>query len=114
VDFSDFSHNYLRPQENGNRTDVRWMKLTDGNGQGLAFEAAGRKLINVSCHPYTREDLEKSTHIHNLPLREKATVHIDWGQRGVGGDKPGQLRLMDKYKMPPRKKYAYSYLVREL
>ena len=53
-------HGYVRPQENGNRSDVRWAALTDADGMGLL--AIGAPLLNVSAWPYTMADLEDTTH----------------------------------------------------
>jgi beta-galactosidase len=47
---------YLRPQENGNKTDVRWLAITDSNGNGLFFE--GLPLLEVSAHHNLLEDFE--------------------------------------------------------
>ena len=108
----DFGHDYVRPQENGNRTDVRWLRLSDSKGAGLSFEAVGEHLLEVSCHPYGREALCRAGHIHELKKDGHTHVNIDWGQRGVGGDTPGALNLLDKYKMAPGKTYSYSFLIR--
>ena len=48
---------YSEPQENGNKTDVRWVSLTDSDGKGL--EAVGMPLLSVSAHRYTTEDMER-------------------------------------------------------
>jgi beta-galactosidase len=109
----DFGHSYLRPQENGNHCDIRWIKFTDSRGEGINIEGVGKRLFEASCRPQSREELEKSTHIHNLPSHDYVHFNIDWGQQGVGGDVPGQLRLMDKYKLLPRKTYAYSFVIKE-
>ncbi|MCF6359053.1 MAG: beta-galactosidase small subunit, partial [Draconibacterium sp.] len=47
---------YLRPQENGNKTDVRWMTITDNSGNGLLF--TGMPLLEVSAHHNIMEDFE--------------------------------------------------------
>ncbi len=111
---SDLSHNYLRPQENGNKTEVRYVQACDAKGDGLKFYALEDTLLNTSAHPYTLSDLEKATHVHNLPHRNTVTLNIDCTQRGVGGDSPGLLMLMDKYKIPANKTYKYSFLIRHL
>ncbi len=77
-------HVYVRPQENGNKTDVRWMTLTNERGAGLL--AVGMPLLSVSAWPFSMEDLEKATHINELPRRDFITVNLDYKQQGVGGD----------------------------
>ena len=43
---------YMRPQENGNKTDVRWVELT--NAQGVGILATGRPPLNVTARHYTK------------------------------------------------------------
>ena len=63
----DLVHDYVRPQENANRTDVRWLALTDASGAGLL--ASGLPLLSASAWPYTMQELESATHTNELPHR---------------------------------------------
>ena len=84
LDIEDFIHSYVRPQENANRSDVRWVKFLDDSGHGVEIQSGGDHLLNFSAWPYTMDDLEKATHIHELPRRENITLNIDYDQKGVG------------------------------
>ena len=53
---ADLYFPYVRPQENGNRTDVRWAAVTDSSGNGLLFK--GMPLIEVTAHHNIMEDFE--------------------------------------------------------
>jgi len=53
---------YIRPQEFGNKTDVRWVALTDADGRGLL--AVGMPHLEVSAHHYRSADLEAAAHTH--------------------------------------------------
>lgn len=75
---------YIHPQENGNRSDVRWVDLLDQADKGIRIEADTDLLLNFSLWPYTQEDLRLAGHIHELPEREFNTINIDLAQRGVG------------------------------
>jgi len=101
-------HDYVRPQENANRTDVRWVALTDKEGLGLL--AVGMPLLSVSAWPYTMEDLESAKHIHELPRRDTVTVNLDYKQMGVGGDDgwTEKARPHPEYRLPV-KAYTYSF-----
>jgi len=101
-------HDYVRPQENANRTDVRWVALTDKEGLGLL--AVGMPLLSVSAWPYTMEDLESAKHIHELPRRDTVTVNLDYKQMGVGGDDgwSEKARPHPEYRLPV-KTYTYSF-----
>jgi len=58
----DLIHPYIRPQENGNRTDVRWATITNKDGFGLLISDVGGTHLNISAWPYTMEDLENAKH----------------------------------------------------
>jgi len=90
---------YIKPQENGNKTDVRWASVTDGMGFGLLI--AGMPLCNVSVHHYRTEDLEKVKHHHELVRRDETVVHIDHLQSGIGNHSCGYAPTLDKYLVQP-------------
>ncbi|MFC1606467.1 glycoside hydrolase family 2 TIM barrel-domain containing protein [Candidatus Latescibacterota bacterium] len=100
---------YVRPQENGNKTDVRWISLSNGNGKGLLV--VGIPLLSVSAHHYTTSDLESAGHPFDLNRRDNITLNIDYRQTGVGGDDSWGARPHPKYRLEP-KVYSYSYRLR--
>lgn len=102
-------HEYVRPQENGNRTDIRWFALANTRGTGLI--AIARDLLSCSAWPYTMEALEKARHIHELPRNNAITVNIDYKQMGVGGDTSWGARTHPQYTLPA-KHYTYSFTLR--
>jgi len=102
----DLIHVYVRPQENGNRTDVRWVTLTDRGGTGLL--AVGMPLLSVSAWPFSRQDLEQAKHTNELPRRDFITVNLDYKQMGVGGDDSWGARTHPEY-MLPAKPYTYRF-----
>ncbi|HID39380.1 MAG TPA: DUF4981 domain-containing protein, partial [Calditrichaeota bacterium] len=106
-----FWTNYVRPQENGNRTEVRWAAFTNTNGQGLLF--VGQPLLEFSAWPFTLDDLEMAEHINELPKRPFITVNIDYKQMGVGGSNTWSriARAIPKYRLPGDKFYSYSFAV---
>jgi beta-galactosidase len=106
---AELVHDYVRPQENANRTDVRWLALTDASGSGLL--ASGLPLLSVSAWPYTMEDLEKATHVHELVRRDTITLNLDLRQMGVGGDDGWGARPHAEYTLDARP-YAYRFRLR--
>ncbi|RME96433.1 MAG: DUF4981 domain-containing protein [Verrucomicrobia bacterium] len=107
LDIEEFIHEYVRPQENANRTDVRWIAFTDVRGDGL-MAVAGDRLLYASAWPYTQEDLEQAKHIHELPRRNTITVNLDHLQRGLGSINSWGAKPLDKYRLWP-KPYAYDF-----
>ena len=75
-------HYYVVPQSTGNRTDVRWMQLTDEQGKGCWIEA--NSLFQFSTVPFSDVILEKARHINELKRDGKITIHLDAEQAGVG------------------------------
>lgn len=74
---------YVMPQENGNKTDVRWAALTDANGVGLM--AVGAPYLEVSAHHYTTENLTQAQHTNELEWQPEVTLNLDYRQMGLGG-----------------------------
>lgn len=105
-------HRYMRPQENANRTDVRYLTITDRNGFGFKFTSYFDNFINFSAHHYTIEQLEKATHVHTIPYNNDITaLNIDHMQCGVGGDMPGQAFVREPYIMKKGVKQSYSFVM---
>jgi len=105
-------HNYIRPQENSNRTDVRWAALTDKDGIGLFVSDIGGTHLSISAWPYSLEDLELANHTYDLHKREFITFNIDYKQQGVGGDVPAMAMLHKKYKLKRNEEYSYTFRIK--
>lgn len=83
----DMMTDYTRPQSNGNREEVRWAALTDGN-RGALFIAPG--LMSVTASPYTEMQLFSADHPYKLPNSTSTVLHLDLGVTGLGGASCGQ------------------------
>lgn len=95
----DFNHEYLSPQENGNHTEARYLKL--GNSENGLIVLAEENPFEFSVLPYSMEKLENADHAHKLVKDDHYTVTIDGKQRGVGGDIPALACLKPQYKIKP-------------
>ena len=102
------SYSYLYPQENGNKTDVRWVSFVNKDGKGIKI--SGLPTIDISAWPYSMSDLENATHAYQLPNRSFYSVQVDYKQRGVGGNNSWGLKPLDKYRLLD-KRYEYSFLI---
>ncbi|MEH7073135.1 beta-galactosidase subunit alpha [Neobacillus drentensis] len=87
--------NYVKPQENGNRSDCDWISLTDLDENGLIFITD--ETFNFSASHYEVGDLEKAKHTINLKPRDYVVLHIDYKQNGLGSNSCGQDQL-EKYR----------------
>jgi len=111
----DMMTQYVYPQENGNRTDVRWLSLTDDSGRGL--KVYGAQPLSVSAWNTTQEALYKADHIGEAAVLEDSFVlNLDLVQTGVGGTDSWSQRARpyDRYRLLD-KEYSYGFwLVPEL
>jgi len=103
--------NYVRPQETGNKTDVRWISLTDETGYGL--RVSGDQPLSVSALNYRPEDLDpgltkKQMHPCDIVPRHEIALSVDLFQRGVGGLNSWGAQPMDEYRYEV-KPYHYSF-----
>jgi len=96
---------YVVPQENGNKTDVRWVALADEGGIGLL--AAGMPdghgespSLEVSAHHFTTEDLTQAMHTYELGRREEIILNLDYRQSGLGNGSCGPGVLL-QYLLQP-------------
>jgi beta-galactosidase len=114
---------YSRPQENGNKTDVRWMSVSNKEGMGLQF--IGLPLLSVSAHHQIMEDFESPDrtdgrvkegqvmirrHTTDVVPRELTSINIDYKQMGVGGDNSWGAKTHDQYRLR-EKSYNYSFRI---
>ena len=102
-DAEHLSHDYLSPQENGNRMDVRWATIADCVRVRYVSHP-----FQLSVHPYTLQMLDEATHLHQLGRLPYVTLNIDGGQRGVGGDFPAMPCLKKPYKLHKLRTYLLT------
>ncbi len=107
---AELEHRYMRPQENGHRTDVRSLQVTDNSGFGIVIDSMDIPFgFNLSY--YTPEKLDKATHLYELEKDNCITLSIDGAERGVGGDMPGCAWLHDPYKLKSGKKHSFEFRI---
>ncbi len=109
-----FTASYIRPQENGYKTDVRWLSLTNKSGRGVYFE--GVQPVCFSALNYSTESMDpgmtkKQQHPSDLRPDKNVYLNIDLLQRGVGGDDSWGALPHDQYRLRA-KNYSYSYIIR--
>jgi beta-galactosidase len=116
---------YIRPSENGYKTDTRWLTLTDDNGFGVLV--TGNPLICFAALNYVHDDFESpgklsqyrpdaksaNTHTNDIKPRDLVNLNIDLGQMGVGGDDSWGARIHPQYRLLDMK-YEYSFRIRPI
>lgn len=101
-------HFYMRPQENGNRTDVRCLTVLNDSGNG--FSVKSETPFEFSAHTYSFNKLEKAEHINELSDDSNISLTLDSRVRGVGGDLPGCALLHNRYKLKPGN-YIFKFII---
>lgn len=119
----DQIHHYSRPQENANKTDVRWLALKNAQNTGLII--VGDQQLSASAWPYKQSDIDfidgkdgsesasglvpvTTKHGAEVPMRNLVTVNIDHKQMGVGGDTSWGRLVHPEYTIPA-KSYQYGF-----
>lgn len=104
---------YFRPQETGNKTDVRWLTLKNASGKAIKIE--GAQPLSVSATNNRVEDLDpgmtkKQQHPSDILPRKETVLNVDLFQRGVAGLDSWRSSPLDQYRFKG-KEYSYSYTI---
>ncbi|HCO66349.1 MAG TPA: beta-galactosidase [Dysgonomonas sp.] len=107
---------YFRPQETGNKTDVRWLTLTDSADKGIRVD--GAQPLSVSATNYKPEDLDPGTtkkqqHASDLLPRNQTVLCVDLFQKGLAGLDSWWSQPLDQYRFFG-KEYRYSYTIKPI
>ena len=102
---------YIRPQETGNKLEVRWVTLTKEDGSGIKF--LSEKPFSVSALNYSEDDLHSGDekgqhHAGEIDPRKQVFVNIDGFQQGLGSINSWGTLPLPQYRLP-YKDYSYSY-----
>ncbi|WP_314586960.1 glycoside hydrolase family 2 TIM barrel-domain containing protein [Paenibacillus terrigena] len=103
---------YIEPSETGNKTDVRFVALTNPEGAGIM--AIGAPTIEANALHYTPDDLDGPLHPYQVKHRDDITLRVNYKQMGVGGDDSWGAKPHPAYLLLPNKEYSYSYTLRPI
>ncbi len=107
---------YARPQENGYKTDVRWLSLTNQDGRGLMVK--GLQPLSTSALHFETKDFDpglskKQQHASDLHPKKDVFLHIDLAQCGVGGDNSWGAWTHEQYRLE-ESSYQYSFVLQAI
>jgi len=113
---------YIRPQDNGYKTDVRWVAVSDNEDNGLLFVTGNSNLLSFSALHMENEDFDttvglnyensnKSKHTTDIKEKDLVQLNIDLGQRGVAGDDSWYSKPQEKYQFKGNKTHHYSFYI---
>lgn len=96
---------YIKPQENGNKSELRWGAVMNSQGEGLMF--TGMPQFDMSAHHYSTRDLSTVTHVHQLKRQDRIIVKLDEAQSGLGNHSCGYSPTLEQYLVPAKsRKFA--------
>ena len=111
---SELYYPYIRPQENGYRTDIRWVSFTDSTGKGIKI--TGTNPLSFSAHHQYNSDFDagktkSQTHTTDIIQRDFVNINMDNEQMGIGGDTSWWTRPLEQYQIKAKNQsYSYSIL----
>lgn len=130
---------YVRPQENGHRTDTRWIELRNADGRGLRFATDSLMEFNAlrnsiedfdseeaTAHPYqwnnfsaeaiahhneatAKNNMRRQHHIDDIQPRDFVELCLDWRMQGVGGYDSWGSRPEKWFQIAPNQEYRWSF-----
>ena len=103
---------YSRPQENGNKVDVRWIALTDDAGNGLLV-AAESVPLSVGAKHYSIETMEACEYSFQMERSGDIFLNVDHKQLGVAGNNSWGATALEAYQLR-EKRATYSYRIRPI
>jgi beta-galactosidase len=110
-------HPYVRPQETGNKTGVRWMTLTNSSGTGWFI--AGNPTTDASAWAFDPDAIAyvpsaiKQKHGADVKKSDLITVNVDYGQRGLGGDNSWGALPHKEYRIFP-KEISWTFFLKPI
>jgi beta-galactosidase len=129
---------YIRPQENGYRTDVRWAALSEADGKGLLIVAdhttkglgfsalhmpnedfdtcaglgyAGEDKVDLAYRMNGIPEVNASKHTTDIKAQDLVQLNIDLTQRGLGGDDSWYARPQLEYQLKGQTTHAYGFFL---
>lgn len=100
---------YLKPQECGNKTEVRWAEITDNEGRGIKI--SGEPIFDLNVLPYTPFELEENDHPYKLPVSNASVVRVNYRQMGVGGDDSWGAKTHPEFTLFANRIYSFSFIL---
>jgi Beta-galactosidase/beta-glucuronidase len=107
---SEYETEYIHPQDNGNRCDVRWFEIGSGAAaKGIRIEAL--QPLCIRAWDYGEEDLEGALHPVDVPRGRFVNLNIDLSVHGVGGADTWGKRTLPQYTIDGMKPHQYGFIL---
>ena len=108
MSLSEYETEYIHPQDNSCRTDVRWFRI--GSDRQMLY-IKGLQPLCIRAWDYGEEDLEKAKHPHEIKRGQFVNLNIDMNVHGVGGVDTWGARTLPQYTIDGNKPYWYAFIL---
>ena len=105
---TEFETEYVHPQDNGCRTDVRWFCISNGE---KTLRIDGLQPLCIRAWDYGEENLEGVRHPHEINRGRFVNLNIDLNIHGVGGIDTWGRRTLPQYTIDGNKHYRYAFIL---
>ena len=105
---NEFAEWYEVPQDNGNRTDVRWFTIGDDSAR---IRVSSGTPFNFRAWPYEESSLEQCTHRYQMQDSDRITVNVDGAIHGVGGNDAWGARTEPQYTIDGNQPRSFSIVL---
>jgi len=106
---SEYETEYVHPQDNGNRCDIRWFELTSTASPTIRID--GLQPLCIRAWDYGEEDLEGVGHPNEINRGRFVNLNIDLNVHGVGGADTWGKRTLPEYTIPANQPYHYGFIL---
>jgi beta-galactosidase len=102
---------YMRPQENGSKVDVRWVTLT--NAQGIGLKATGEPTLSISARHFAKDDMQNAAYTFQMKRHPETYLNLDLEMMGAGGIDSWSPNAypMAPYRIDGNAKHTYTYRI---
>ncbi|MFC2138469.1 beta-galactosidase domain 4-containing protein, partial [Bacteroidota bacterium] len=100
---------YIKPQEYGNKTDTRWLKIISDDEYGIKLIFP--EPLNFSIHEYSLENLSNANHTIDLKKADYLSLYIDFKQAGLGGDDSWSPRTHREFQIKENE-FQFTYYIK--
>ena len=105
---SDYQTDYVRPQDNGNRCDIRWFEIASEQAK---IRIDGKQPLCIRAWDYGEEDLEGVRHPQDITRGRFVNLNIDLNIHGVGGIDTWGRRTLPQYTIPGDQPHHFSFIL---
>ena len=107
---SEYETEYIHPQDNGNRCDIRWFEISSA-GKAEKLRIDGNQPLCIRAWDYGEEDLQGVRHPNEIVRGRFVNLNIDANIHGVGGTDTWGKRTLPQYTIDGNKPHHYSFVL---